>query len=192
MTASAEFGGRGRSRRRPLAMVGAAMLPPGLRRLAWRKGERPPLDPRWPCLQRGQLASAEDRDALAEAMLGFVGVSAIAAPFGAPGIGFRLEERLAGGQPEAFIGDGAFMALLPGGSLHVSLRPEWAEKVVSHGWANVHPFARYMAGAVPPQSLMVFAPRDGSERAVVLRIAAAAHAYAMGRVGDVILPDTRW
>lgn len=52
--------------------------------------------------------------------------------------------------------------------------------------------ARYMAGAVPPQSLVVYAPRDGAELAVATRIAEAAQGYAMGRIGDLILPDTRW
>ena len=49
-----------------------------------------------------------------------------------------------------------------------------------------------MAGAVPPQSLVVYAPRDDRELGVVTHIAAAAHAYAIGRVGDIVLPDTRW
>jgi hypothetical protein len=49
-----------------------------------------------------------------------------------------------------------------------------------------------MAGAVPPQSLVVFAPQNRAEMAIAMRIAKAAHGYAVGRIGDVILPDTRW
>jgi hypothetical protein len=76
--------------------------------------------------------------------------------------------------------------------MHLGLRPEWAQKVVNHGWATIHPFARYMAGAVPPQSLVVFSPQNRAEMAIAMRIAEAAHGYAVGRIGNVILPDSRW
>lgn len=167
-------------------------MPPGLRRLTRRKGERPRFAPQWPCLQLDQTADRGTVETLHAAILSLPGVTAQDGPFGAPGTGFALEEDMARGQPEAFIGDGAFMALRPCGSLHLSLRPEWAQKVVNHGWATVHPFARYMAGAVPPQSLVVYAPREARELASAIGIATAAHAYAFGRVGAFILPDTRW
>lgn len=177
------------SLRRPAAGVPIA---PGLRRLAYRRGERPRFAPKWPCPQLDQTCDASLHDALAVAIAALPGVTRQAAPFGAPGLGFALDDELARGQPEAFIREGCFLALQPGGAMHLSLRPEWAQKVVNHGWATVHPFARYMAGAVPPQSLVVYAPRDRAELAVAARIAAAAHGYAMGRIGDLILPDTRW
>jgi hypothetical protein len=173
-------------------MTPASLLPPGLARLARRVGDRPRLVPKWPCLQLDQTAPTPLVQALTEALAALPGVTAQDAPFGAPGTGFALDEDMARGQPEAFIGDGCFLALRPCGSIHLSLRPEWAQKVVNHGWATVHPFARYMAGAVPPQSLVIFAPRDAVEFRVAIRIASAAHAYALGRVGDFILPDTRW
>ena len=177
------------SLRRPAA---GTPIAPGLRRLAYRRGERPRFAPKWPCPQLDQTCDASLHDALAAAVAALPGVTRQPAPFGAPGIGFALDDDLARGQPEAFIGEGCFLALQPGGAMHLSLRPEWAQKVVNHGWATVHPFARYMAGAVPPQSLVVYAPRDGAELAVARRIAGAAHGYAMGRIGDLILPDTRW
>ena len=113
-------------------------------------------------------------------------------PLGSPGLGFGLEADCARGQPEAFISAPCWVNLRPDGSMHLGLRPEWAQKVVNHGWATIHPFARYMAGAIPPQSLVVFAPQSRRELSVALRIAEAAHGYAMGRIGNVILPDTRW
>jgi len=167
-------------------------MPPGLRRLGQRQGPRPRFAPQWPCTQLDQTADDETCNALKAAILALPGVSALHGPFGAPGAGFTMDDDLARGQPEAFVGDGSWMALRPCGSMHLSLRPEWAQKVVNRGWATVHPFARYMAGAVPPQSLVVFAPRDQAELRIAIRIAGAAHAYAMGRVGDFILPDTRW
>lgn len=167
-------------------------LPPGLQRLARRKGDRPQIAPKWPCPQLDQTANPELCQSLFDAIAALTGVLPCSAPWGAQGQGFALDEELARGQPEAFLGDGAWIALQPSGALHLSLRPDWAQKVVNHGWATVHPFARYMAGAVPPQSLLVYAPRDRAELAVALRIVAAAQAYAIGRVGATILPDTRW
>jgi len=167
-------------------------IPPGLRRLARRVGDRPHVAPKWPCPQLDQTAEPALREALAGAIASFPGVRMHPAPFGTPGTGYVLEEDLARGQPEAFVGEGCWMVLQPTGAMHLSLRPEWAQKVLNHGWATVHPFARYMAGAVPPQSLVVYAPRDRAELAVAVHIAEAAHAYAMGRIGDIILPDTRW
>lgn len=170
----------------------AGLIAPGLRRLARRAGARPAIAPKWPCLQSSGMAEDALCAALDAAIAALPGVSRRAAPFGTPGTGFALDEELARGQPEAFVGDGCWICLRSDGAMHLSLRPEWAQKVVNYGWATVHPFARYMAGAVPPQSLVVYAPCDRAELAVAVRIAGAAHAYAMGRIGDVILPDTRW
>lgn len=138
------------------------------------------------------LATSEIIDAMADAIGKLPGVIPADTPLGSPGLGFGLEEDMARGQPEAFVSAPCWVNLRPDGSMHLGLRPEWAQKVVNHGWATIHPFARYMAGAVPPQSLVVFAPRSGAELAVAVRIAEAAHGYAVGRIGDVILPDTRW
>lgn len=137
-------------------------------------------------------AAPEFINALAGAIGRFPGVIPADTPLKSPGLGFGLEEDLARGQPEAFISTPCWVNLRPDGSMHLGLRPEWAQKVVNHGWATIHPFARYMAGAVPPQSLVVFAPQSRIELSIALRIAEAAHGYAMGRIGDVILPDTRW
>lgn len=167
-------------------------MPPGLKRLTFRQGDRPRFEPKWPCQQTEDASGAALHDALAQAILAFEGVSTCPPPFDAPGTGFTLTDDLARGQPEAFVSGNCWLSLQPCGAMHLSLRPEWAQKVVNHGWATVHPFARYMAGAVPPQSLVVYAPRAPSELVVAARIAAAAHAYAMGRIGTVILPDTRW
>lgn len=167
-------------------------MAPGLKRLARRPGTRPEIAPKWPCLQLDQTADDNLEAGLKTTILAMQGVSLCAAPHQAPGLGFALGHDLARGQPEAFLGDDCWLNLRPDGSMHLSLRPEWAQKVLDRAWATIHPFARYMAGAVPPQSLIVYAPRDRSELTVVLRIAAAAHSYAMGRIGSLILPDTRW
>jgi hypothetical protein len=103
-----------------------------------------------------------------------------------------MSDDLARGQPEAFLAGRAFATLREDGSLHLSLPPGWGQKVLDRGWATIHPLARYMAGAVPPGSLIVYAPRDATELRAVWRIVRAAHSFATGRVGDLVLPDTRW
>lgn len=150
------------------------------------------MDPKWPCLQTYETADTARVAALRDKALSLEGVTIGPAPFDSPGWGFALSEALACGQPEAFVCEPVWSLLRPDGSLHLNLRPEWAQKVVSKGWAIVHPFARYMAGAIPPQSLIVLAPRDDRELAAVMRILDAAYGYAVGRIDGVILPDTRW
>ncbi|WP_245965226.1 hypothetical protein [Paenirhodobacter hankyongi] len=66
-------------------------IAPGLRRLAYRRGERPRFAPKWPCPQLDQTCDASLHDALPAAITALPGVTRQAAPFGAPGIGFALD-----------------------------------------------------------------------------------------------------
>ena len=184
------LGPSGRDARAPKAAPWA--MAPGLRRLARRQGARPALAPVWPCGQTEAAAPADLVVRLAEHTLALEGVAEVAPPERMVGRAFALDESLAKGQPEAFVRGAVWLVLRPDGSMQLNLRPEWAAKVGARGWAIVHPLARYMAGAVPPQSLVVYAPRDAGEFRVAARIAEAAHSYAMGRIGDLVLPDTRW
>lgn len=161
--------------------------------MAWRRGAAPRLSPKWPCHQLEEAAPSVHVGRLASRALALAGVlEATPAPLDVAGRAFALDEDHAKGQPESYVFAPVWLIIRPEGSLHLTLRPEWAQKVVSKGWGAVHPFARYMAGAVPPQSLVVYAPRDPSEFAVVARILEAAHAYATGRIGAIALPDSRW
>jgi hypothetical protein len=150
------------------------------------------LAPKWPCHQLEDISPEGYVDRLALRALGLEGVEEELPPMDVTGRAFALDSAHAKGQPESCIFASIWMILRPEGSLHLALRPEWAQKVVSKGWGTVHPFARYMAGAVPPQSLVIYAPRDPREFTVVARIIEAAHGYATGRIGNVVLPDTRW
>lgn len=151
------------------------VMAPGLRRLATRQGGPPRLAPTWPCRQLDDTSPAEYVCQLASCACALAGGGTNAM-----------------GQPEAFVFAPIWLVVRPDGSLHLTLRPEWAQKVAAKGWGTVHPFARYMAGAVPPQSLIVYAPRDPHELAIAARVIAAAHCYARGRIGEVALPDSRW
>ncbi|MFC5326249.1 luciferase domain-containing protein [Bradyrhizobium oligotrophicum] len=167
-------------------------MAPGLRRLAARSGSAPRLAPTWPCRQLDDTSPAGYAAQLASSAGALTGVAEVPAPLNAIGRAFALDDAHAMGQPEAFIFAPIWLIVRPDGSLHLSLRPEWAQKVVAKGWGTVHPFARYMAGAVPPQSLVIYAPRDDDELAICRRIMNAAHCYATGRIGEVALPDSRW
>jgi hypothetical protein len=167
-------------------------MAPGLRRLSSRQGNAPRLAPKWPCHQLDEASSAEYIERLSSRALDLEGAKEAAPPLNAAGRAFTLDEALAKGQPESCVFASVWLIIRPEGSLHLTLRPEWAQKVVSKGWGTVHPFARYMAGAVPPQSLVIYAPRDARELDVVGRIVEASHGYASGRLGSVVLPDSRW
>lgn len=66
----------------------------------------------------------------------------------------------------------------PDQSLHMMLPPALAEEAIDAGWAEQHPVAR--RGLIPPNAVMVYAPRDDTEREVVEGLVRASHAFARG------------
>lgn len=60
------------------------------------------------------------------------------------------------------------------------LTPALAEEAVEAGWAEQHPVAR--RGLIPPNAVMLYAPRDDAEREVVEALVRASHAFARGGV----------
>lgn len=85
------------------------------------------------------------------------------------------------GPPEAFMIGREFAHLHPDPdqSLHVMVPETVAELLIAQGWGELHPVARM--GLLPPTAIMVYAPRDEQEVAVVARIVAASHAFALGQ-----------
>ena len=83
------------------------------------------------------------------------------------------------GPPEAFMIGREFAHLHPDPdqSLHVMVPETVAELLIAQGWGELHPVARM--GLLPPTAIMVYAPRDEQEVAVVARIVAASHAFAL-------------
>lgn len=167
-------------------------LPPTLRRLPTRQGRFPSIDLCYPCLQREDYSPAEVRAQLLALAQTLGGVCCQPTTFSFVADAFVLEEAWARGKPEAFVRGREFAVVRLDGSVHLSLEPYWGQKVLRKGWATIHPLARYMAGAVPPQSLIVYAPRDEEELKTIWKIVQASYAFACGRVGDLILPDTAW
>jgi Family of unknown function (DUF5519) len=96
-------------------------------------------------------------------------------------VGLFLSDAEAQGPQEAFLLGTEFAHLhpLPDGSLHMVLPPSVGRAAIEKGWGIPPP----MAGlpTVSPQTIMIFAPRDATERAVVARLIRAAELYARGR-----------
>lgn len=167
-------------------------LPPSLHRLLARQGLKPRVNLRYPCLQLEDCASAEVRAQLLELAKTLEGVCVQQTTFSLTGDALVLEEERAKGKPEAFVREREFAIIREEGSVHLNLDPGWGQKVLHKGWASIHPLALYMAGAVPPQSLILYAPRNEKELKTIWKIIQAAYSFACGRVGDLILPDTAW
>ena len=84
------------------------------------------------------------------------------------------------GPPEAFMIGREFAHLHPAPdySLHLMVPVEMADQLISAGWAEPHPVV--LMGLLPRTAIMVYAPRDEEEVAVVARIVAASRAFASG------------
>jgi luciferase-like monooxygenase len=80
--------------------------------------------------------------------------------------------------PEAFLIDREFAHLhpAPDHSLHAMLPTETVTGAVAAGWAEPHPVA--LRGLIPPTAVMLYAPRDESELAVIEGLVRASHAFA--------------
>lgn len=170
-------------------------LPPELLDLPPRQGAKPRLDIRFPCLQL-EDRSPEEVFAHLLASLSSIPDSTVALlchpRYPADTRLLLLDESVAKGQPEAFLHGFGYAIVRPDGSTELRLRPEWAALVLARHWCTIHPLARYMAGAVPPQTLILFAPRDQQEVSIIQRIITCAAWYARGHVHGVPLPDSRW
>jgi len=147
-----------------------------------RSGPYPRLDPRYPCLQLDQEAPSEIVERLVTLARRLPGVEVRETELSVPAWALVLEEDLALGPPEAFIFRREFVLVRREGSLQLTLVPEWGQKVLEKKWGTIHPLVRYMAGSLPPQHLVIYAPRNPSELGVVWRILLSAYFYALGEV----------
>jgi Luciferase len=82
------------------------------------------------------------------------------------------------GPPEAFLIDREFAHLhpAPDHSLHAMLPSETVAEAVEAGWAEPHPVA--LRGLIPPNAVMLYAPRDEAELDVIERLVRASHGFA--------------
>lgn len=145
--------------------VDESALPP-------RQGPRPRTTPHAPHSQVDQLASASDRLAMSrqliESLADLDGVSLGHSRRAPPGtVGLYLDPGHACGDERAFLlgNEFAHVHVSDDGSLHAILPEPLRREAMARGWAEPHPFAGQPS--VSPDTVMIYAPRDGEEVAIV-------------------------
>lgn len=151
-------------------------------RLPPRKGSRP-FTTNGPPHQQLDQQPVDDRlrDALAAHVFGLPEVSEGPTRISVPGArALLLSETAAAGPKEAFFVDREFAHLHPGddSSLHICLPAELAAAAEDAGWAEPHILVA--SGRLPPTHVMVYAPRDAEELAVVIYLVEASWRFARG------------
>jgi len=145
-----------------------------------RAGDRPRTTPTNPHTQLDQQPSDRSLvDELARRVFALPGV--VEQPSGISVPGARALTLGAGepvGPREAFMIGREFAHLhpAPDHSLHAMLPPDLAVEATDVGWAEVHPVAR--RGLIPPNAVMLYAPRDEPELDVIEKLVQASHAFA--------------
>ena len=152
------------------------MAPP----LPARTGARPATTPTNPHTQLDQQPS-EPRwtEELARRVFALPGVIEAPSRLSVPGArALVLAQGEPVGPPEAFLIDREFAHLhpAPDHSLHAMLPLETASEAVASGWAEAHPVA--IRGLIPANAVMLYAPRDEAELAVIEGLVRASHAFA--------------
>ena len=92
----------------------------------------------------------------------------------------RLPDEFAHGPRDAFIDDHEFCLLhpAPSGGLHLTLPERIREQVLRTRWGEQHPGAA--AGILPATLVMIYAPRDEEELAIVMRLVEISYRFASG------------
>jgi hypothetical protein len=146
-----------------------------------RSGSRPRTTPTNPHTQLQQNPEREVVEELARRVFALPDVEERPSAISVPGArALWLREDVPAGPPEAFMVGREFAHVhpMPDGSLHAALPPEVAREAVRKGWAEQHPVAR--TGRIPPNVVMIYAPRDAEEVGVVAGLVVEAHRYAGG------------
>jgi len=146
-----------------------------------RSGPRPRTTPTNPHAQLEQNPGREVVEELVRRAFALPGVEERPSAASVPGArALWLREGVAAGPPEAFMVGREFAHIhpMPDGSLHAALPPEVAREAEEKGWAEQHPVARM--GQIPPNVVMIYAPRDAREVGVVAGLVEEAHRYAGG------------
>jgi Family of unknown function (DUF5519) len=145
-----------------------------------RAGERPRTTPTNPHTQLDQQpADLHWVDELANRVFGLPGVVEEPSGISVPGArALVLAPGEPAGPPEAFLIGREFAHLHPSPdhSLHAMLPTETVTEAVESGWAEPHPVA--LRGLIPPNAVMLYAPRDETELEVIEGLVRAAHAFA--------------
>ena len=154
-------------------------MPPAIK-LPARAGHRPRTTPSNPHTQLDQQPTdAHVVEELARRAFALPGVVEEPSGISVPGArALVLAPGEPAGPPEAFLVGREFAHLhpAPDHSLHAMLPLDVAGEAVATGWAEPHPVA--LRGLIPRTAVMLYAPRDEAELAVVERLVRASHAFA--------------
>jgi hypothetical protein len=147
-----------------------------------RNGPRPRVYPGPPQHQLDQLPTEEEWRATREMFSAWKtadqGASRRAAP-GTLGLYIRENDDKAS-SVEAFLLGNEFAHHHPkgDGGLHLVLPPTWHVATIKKGWAVAHTLAGQPT--VSRLTLLIFAPRDADERAVIRRLIEVSESFARG------------
>jgi len=150
-----------------------------------RTGPRPRTASALPHIQLEQWPPAGIIEQLVERSLALPHILPKQSRMASPeSIALCLPDRLAAGPHDAFIDAHEFCHLhpLPEGSIHLMLPLEVRESAVRMGWAEPHPAARI--GIMPEALVMLYAPRNSRELAVVIKLISSSYQFA--RWGTIV------
>ena len=147
-----------------------------------RAGQRPGTTPTNPHTQLDQNPEEVLVRELAQKVFALSDVEERPSAISVPGAqALWLRDEVPAGPQEAFMIGREFAHIhpLPDGSLHAALPPELAEEAIEKGWAEQHPVARM--GYIPPNVVMIYAPRNAEEIEIVAGLVTESYRYAGGR-----------
>ena len=147
-----------------------------------RAGQRPGTTPTNPHTQLDQNPEEMLVRELAQKVFALSDVEERPSAISVPGAqALWLRDEVPAGPQEAFMIGREFAHIhpLPDGSLHAALPPELAEEAIEKGWAEQHPVARM--GYIPPNVVMIYAPRNAEEIEIVAGLVTESYRYAGGR-----------
>lgn len=147
-----------------------------------RAGQRPNTTPTNPHTQLDQNPEDLVVRELAQRLFALPDVEERPSAISVPGArALWLRDEVSPGPPEAFLIGREFAHIhpMPDGSMHAALPPELAEEVIEKGWAEQHPVARM--GHIPPNVVMIYAPRNAEEIEIVAGLVAESYRHAGGR-----------
>jgi hypothetical protein len=146
-----------------------------------RPGPRPKSCLALPHVQLDQWPPPKIAEALLGRCLTFPNVRPKQSRMAAPECyALSLPDELSAGPSWAFIVDHEFCHLhpLPDGSIHLTLPKVVRECAIERGWAEQHLVSR--AGILPETLVMLYAPRNAGELAIVVRLIWHSYQFARG------------
>ena len=145
-----------------------------------RKGERPQTTNTVPHYQIGAVAQPELSGELLERVGALTGVEVRETVISLPGAkGFWILESVELKRPDIIVRGREFAHLHPDGSLHASLSPAFARRVIEAGWAISHPWSNQRPGW--EGFVLIYTPTSAAEMKTVFDLIVASYEFITGR-----------